>query len=104
MKVESITITKTEKGKRYEARITDEHNAIINIALPMYTTRGMNGKMNQSTQKVIATTTRRVDEIITVEITKTEGQALFAEAVDTYGEEIGKRIEHQSETVTIVRL
>lgn len=104
MKVTDLIITKTENGKTYQARIEAVSSETINIALPGYTTVGMNGKMRRSTIAATSTTTRQSIEAIIVSISKEEALQHWQTALATYGENIGKRCEAQSDNVTIVRL
>jgi hypothetical protein len=97
MKVESIIITKIKDIKKYEVRIVDEYEEVVSVTLPVFTTLGMNGKMNRSVQKKISTATRKKKESVIVEITKAEAKCIF-------DENIKKRIEKQSDAVTVVRL
>ena len=105
MNVTDLIITKNADGtKTYEARITDSHAQTINISFPAYTAIGMNGKMNRSATKALATTERKVSEQITIEITKEEACSIRDEAIERIGEGFWNGVEQQSDTVTIIRL
>ncbi len=106
MKVTALTVTKNQDGsKTIIARVECVASQTVNIALPTFTNLGMTDKINTGSAKVLTSVERKHTEVIEVEITADEARGLAEEAAMFYGkDEMAKRYEQQSDTVTIIRL
>jgi hypothetical protein len=106
VKVTDITVTKNEDGsKTIVARVEATTKTTVNYALPTFTNLGMTDKINVGSAKFITTSEHVHTEVIQVEITPEQARELVEESSLFHGEdEMKKRYEQQTPTVTIIRL